>query len=355
MKCPKCNNNQSSKTECEVCGVIFAKYYRIQKERSKPDIIYNNHVKQNLTSNGVSKKVVLILITGLIVLVCTLLSLTIPALDKFRKTDGRAGIAKQLYDFKQPQTTIEKAQLATVFIRTPWGLGSGFFINENCDIITNKHVVEFSEEKFKKLEHRVEMLEKMIARDEIQVEKVEDMISQLDIGEHSDDLENRLKIGNERLQNIKKEYESLYSKLEKIRYYENSIQYEIYLLDESKYLTTEAIMSEKFDLALLKLDQSNCPCLKPSVAQDSQIGKQVYTIGNPYGLLHTVTSGIISGQRVHDDFEYIQTDAPINPGNSGGPLIIKNGKVIGINTMILQDTEGIGFAIPIKTALQEFY
>jgi S1-C subfamily serine protease len=80
----------------------------------------------------------------------------------------------------------------------------------------------------------------------------------------------------------------------------------------------------------------------------------VYTIGSPSGLRHTVTSGVISGFRERDGQSFIQTDAPINPGNSGGPLVDENGRVLGINTMILRDTQGIGFAIPIQAVREEF-
>jgi serine protease Do len=80
----------------------------------------------------------------------------------------------------------------------------------------------------------------------------------------------------------------------------------------------------------------------------------VVAIGNPFGLSHTVTSGIVSakgrviGAGPYDDF--IQTDASINPGNSGGPLFNMNGKVVGINTAIIPYGQGIGFAIPVNTA-----
>lgn len=85
-------------------------------------------------------------------------------------------------------------------------------------------------------------------------------------------------------------------------------------------------------------------------------GDKVYTIGSPVGLRNTVTSGIFSGYRSYsgDNQLYLQTDAAINPGNSGGPLIDENGYVRGVNTMILRDTEGIGFAIPIDVVFEEF-
>ena len=85
-----------------------------------------------------------------------------------------------------------------------------------------------------------------------------------------------------------------------------------------------------------------------------QVGDWVLAIGNPFGLEHTVTQGIISasgrviGSGPYDNF--LQTDAPINPGNSGGPLVNMKGEVIGINTAIVAAGQGIGFAIPSSTA-----
>jgi serine protease Do len=84
---------------------------------------------------------------------------------------------------------------------------------------------------------------------------------------------------------------------------------------------------------------------------DLKVGDWVIAIGNPFGLGHTVTAGIVSakgrviGAGPYDDF--IQTDAPINPGNSGGPLFNMQGEMVGINTAIVASGQGIGFAIPI--------
>jgi S1-C subfamily serine protease len=86
-----------------------------------------------------------------------------------------------------------------------------------------------------------------------------------------------------------------------------------------------------------------------------EVGERLFTIGNPVGLAYTVTSGVFSGQRSDGEQRLLQTDAPINPGNSGGPLLEENGQVVGINTLVLRGAQGIGFAIPIETAYEEFF
>ncbi|MGE4506016.1 MAG: Do family serine endopeptidase, partial [Desulfovibrionaceae bacterium] len=109
------------------------------------------------------------------------------------------------------------------------------------------------------------------------------------------------------------------------------------------------------DLALLKIDtDADLPTLAFDGSADPRVGEWVLAIGNPFGLGHTVTAGIVSargrvlGAGPYDDF--IQTDASINPGNSGGPLLNMEGKVIGINSAIIPAGQGLGFAIPATMA-----
>jgi len=109
----------------------------------------------------------------------------------------------------------------------------------------------------------------------------------------------------------------------------------------------------KSDLALLKIEpDTKLPAVKFGDSDTLEIGDWVLAIGNPFGLGHTVTAGIISakgrslGLGSYDDF--IQTDAAINPGNSGGPLFNFNGELIGVNTAIIAGGQGIGFAIPVN-------
>ncbi|MCL6560991.1 MAG: trypsin-like peptidase domain-containing protein [Firmicutes bacterium] len=112
------------------------------------------------------------------------------------------------------------------------------------------------------------------------------------------------------------------------------------------------------DLALLKIGAgADLPFLNLGNSDQIRVGNWVIAIGNPYGLDHTVTTGVISakGRPIEvNDRRYenlLQTDASINPGNSGGPLLNLKGEVVGINTAINAQAQGIGFAIPTSTVL----
>ncbi len=112
----------------------------------------------------------------------------------------------------------------------------------------------------------------------------------------------------------------------------------------------------ELDLAVLKIDGNSYPTLPLGDSNKMRVGDFVVAIGEPYGLDHTVTTGVVSAKGrpiTIQDRNYknlIQTDAAINPGNSGGPLLNLSGQVIGINTAVNESAQGIGFAIPINTA-----
>jgi serine protease Do len=130
-------------------------------------------------------------------------------------------------------------------------------------------------------------------------------------------------------------------------------------LSDGRSFTAKVVGQDaKTDIALLKIDGAgNLPVLPLGDSDALQSGEPVMAIGNPFGLEHTITTGIVSatgrviGGGPYDDF--IQTDASINPGNSGGPLINARGEAIGMNTAIFSRTGGsvgIGFAVPINMA-----
>ena len=111
------------------------------------------------------------------------------------------------------------------------------------------------------------------------------------------------------------------------------------------------------DLAVLKIDADNLPTLSFRDSDKLKQGQIVFALGSPMGLENTLTVGYVSATsrqlKPEQPMSYIQTDAPINPGNSGGPLLDIDGKIAGINTMILSQSggsQGIGFAIPSNIA-----
>lgn len=131
----------------------------------------------------------------------------------------------------------------------------------------------------------------------------------------------------------------------------------VYLSGQDKPIRANVIGEDaELDLAVLKINAvSKLPYLELGNDDNTQVGEWVIAIGNPYGLDHTVTAGVISakGRPVQvEGRQYknlLQTDASINPGNSGGPLLNLEGKVIGINTAVNASAQGIGFAIPANT------
>ncbi|HAC62810.1 MAG TPA: serine protease, partial [Cyanothece sp. UBA12306] len=139
---------------------------------------------------------------------------------------------------------------------------------------------------------------------------------------------------------------------------EGAKQVKVTLKDGQVYQGEVLGVDKMTDVAVVKIEGTNLPTVKLGTADKLQPGEWAIAIGNPLGLDNTVTVGIISAlgrsssevgvpdKRVR----FIQTDAAINPGNSGGPLLNSEGEVVGINTAIRADAQGLGFAIPIETA-----
>jgi serine protease Do len=112
------------------------------------------------------------------------------------------------------------------------------------------------------------------------------------------------------------------------------------------------------DIAVLRVEANGLPFVPLGDSESIRVGDWVVAIGNPFGLSHTVSAGIISAKgRTNQDvrglddsgyYDFLQTDASINPGNSGGPLLDTAGRAVGINTAIRAQANNIGFAVPIN-------
>jgi len=141
---------------------------------------------------------------------------------------------------------------------------------------------------------------------------------------------------------------------------EGASDIEVMLTDGRQTHATLVGTDPETDIAVLKIDLPGLPVIQLGQVEGLQVGDVVLAIGNPFNVGQTVTSGIVSalerGQLGINTFEnFIQTDAAINPGNSGGALVDEAGRLVGINTAIYSRSGGslgIGFAIPISTAVQ---
>ena len=141
---------------------------------------------------------------------------------------------------------------------------------------------------------------------------------------------------------------------------ERGARFRVQLLDGRELPARVLGTDPATDLAVLQVEtKERLPFLAAGRSDDLMIGETVIAIGNPFGLAHTVTTGVVSAlhRKVGDPrrqlFDMVQTDASINPGNSGGPLVNIQGQLIGVNTAIIGDrSAGIGFAIPIDRALR---
>lgn len=135
---------------------------------------------------------------------------------------------------------------------------------------------------------------------------------------------------------------------------EGADEIQVQLTDKRKFDAKVIGSDPKTDLAVIKISAKDLPSASLGDSDHLQVGDWVMAVGNPFGLDHTVTVGIVSakgrviGAGPYDDF--IQTDASINPGNSGGPLFNLQGEVVGVNSAIVASAQGIGFAIPINMA-----
>lgn len=139
---------------------------------------------------------------------------------------------------------------------------------------------------------------------------------------------------------------------------QNATKITVKLLNNDEYVAKVIGTDPQTDIAVIKIDAKDLPIVTLGDSDKLEVGEWVVALGNPFGLSHSLSAGILSAKGRSSvglaDYEnFLQTDAAINPGNSGGPLLDLDGKVIGINTAIFSRSGGhmgIGFAIPIDMA-----
>ncbi|MCH9648757.1 MAG: trypsin-like peptidase domain-containing protein [Deltaproteobacteria bacterium] len=385
MKCPKCGFEQQQSYECVSCGIVFDKLEqrewgisKVAPPSSQRREAYQHEgaFQQEVPYQQERKSIPLIVpFLGLVALGFVALfyfsggepevqpreessrpprarPLEDPLpVAKLVAPPGALDLKTQLAEEAPAGNEVEAARNATVFLETAWGSGSGFFVSSDCRIVSNRHVVEIDPQMLSILLQQLSQAEAAMEHQERQLAALRryfyEQCPDCDESAYERFIESR----EEMLDRAREFMDTQGSDIQDLEYGVADIK--VVLADGSEHTAVVESLSDDHDLAFLKLDDSFCPYLEVGDGTRLRQGETLYTIGSPRGLRHTVTSGIYSGLVEGDDQDWIQTDAPINPGNSGGPLIDQEGKVVGVNTMILDDSEGLGFAIPMAVVQEE--
>lgn len=382
MKCPKCGFEQEGTEQCSGCGLIFEKYRRYQEMQAQ------RKAAPSMSSDADSRGGGLVLwgLLGLVLLgiggffalrgdeapsvqgvatpvvVSRPASVSTPSESVEKPADSFSGLdlVAQLEEKVPAGNEVEAARNATVFLQTPWGQGAGFFINDRCAIVTNRHVIKLSENQLGQAEVEIrqakvnaERLQKMIERDwEIYTDIQSGKARLRDRSITQNDLRARIMKGEEELKKFRQEIQERKDVLTNIQL---NPRLTIVLADGTELDGSVDSISDEQDLAIVRpYSNLRCPTIPVGDSEGLKQGDTLFTVGSPMGIRHTVTSGVFSGGIDIDGQQMLQTDAPINPGNSGGPLINNEGQVVGINTLLLKNSRGIGFAIPIEQVRKQF-
>lgn len=354
--CPKCGGEVSGREECPECGVILMKHLRSQQRKRDEIQAQNGLIKQR----NYQKRLVAVLIGIIVFWVAFLLFLIIfhgtiiqaigHSVAYFRDDDR----SLPMYN-PGDKSFIQKARRATVTIKTPTGLGSGFFISRN-HIVTNHHVVDLSPPDFEQFKKDVKRERQIIELERRKIDELKKQLREMGKGASKKQLKLVIEKKEDDFFRALATLEEKEARLADIVSRVASPVITIILYDGTEYAAGYVEEGRYHDLALINLAQDYAHYLE-SAPEDYplQEGDTVYGIGSPKGLVNTVTSGIFSGYRwLGDNSHYLQVDVPINPGNSGGPLINQYGQVLGVNTASYKDSEGLGFAIPIEAVYAEF-
>lgn len=282
-------------------------------------------------------------------------------------------------------SVVQNVTFAVVGIETALGSGSGFFVSDDGYLITNRHVVRpASSPDWEKNKARFEQERAKLDawRSELDQEQrsLEDYAVKLENYRRSLDKPDPAKAQNSIDWDEYRDYESRYQKrrealAEAEVVYRNRLDtlqeqhdefsfksslagvsqsFKVFLKDNTELTASLVSISEKHDLALLKLDDYSTPSLTLVSTGTPAQGQTVYAVGSPLGMRDSVTKGIVA--KLEKD--YIMTDAQVQPGNSGGPLVDEAGEVIGVNTMKFYAShllgDGFGMAIPVSVLRKEF-
>lgn len=279
-----------------------------------------------------------------------------------------------------PDTPVEIASIAVVGIESKLGAGSGFFLTDQGHIVTNKHVIrpsrktdEIQEDlakeekemkamglklrsrhkKLKKIGGELDDYKAQIYGSDGKAAAVDEADYEYRYDEYKEHLD-RWEDQNKKFQEWKKELTAAQREISwSVSMAQVAKTFKVRTKDQKVHRAQLVYVSDKYDLALLKIDDVKSPKLEQGDTKALSQGQLVFAIGSPLGQRDSVTSGVITrvGRSV------VITDAQILPGNSGGPLIDDQGNVVAVNTVKVSQKrgqEGFGHSIPIEVVWREF-
>ncbi|MEN8189796.1 MAG: trypsin-like peptidase domain-containing protein [Thermodesulfobacteriota bacterium] len=388
VKCPKCKNLQTNRFECESCGLLFGKHRESQLRRKKRLTQERREAeKKRARVRQLTTVLLLVVLCGVGAFYLGRKSQspsTTPQTNVAAVTEqksavnrsapprgdvavqpargasalGDSGLGNSALAPRQSQAQgagLSAVRQSTVSIEAPWGKGTGFFLDNSGHIVTNRHVAEFDASQLDDVKTRLATYEEIIR---LEQEKIDELIGQkgkVKSSQSRRQIDLIIKDKQKMLAKVETQFNQANDEVKRIEEHAENPSIQVILEDGTAYEVDYISTSSTYDLALLSVSGTSNPPLTPA-PQGTQLrqGAMLYTFGNPMGLSNTMTAGIFSGYREFKGQVFIQTDAAINPGNSGGPLLDDQGLVVGVNTMILKDSQGIGFAIPIEKVLEEF-
>ena len=379
MDCPKCGHTQEDAVRCAACGIYFEKFRHQQEVAARAA----REEARQAPASGFGPGALVLAALASAALVYYLMHrhsgegaapAIAPTAAGSPASPGAAPAGVQLASRPRPElrgleaqlaaraparNVIESARNATVVIRTGWGFGSGFIVDADCHVITNRHVVETNGARVAQqvlrnpgVQQRMGDAQRQLMTNLAQAQQLRRALAgrpgtNLQIVE----LDSRIQQMQQQLADFRGSVSGTIT--EQVEQ-SGRTGFTVRLVDGTEYDSMHAEFADSHDLAMFQLPANNCPHIDVGNSSELAQGQRVYTIGSPSGLAYSVTSGIFSGARTDGEQTFLQTDAPINPGNSGGPLITETGKVVGINTMVMTGVQGIGFAIPIEAVFEEF-
>tara|TARA_R110002096_G_scaffold269820_4_gene463666 strand:- start:2087 stop:3178 length:1092 start_codon:yes stop_codon:yes gene_type:complete len=283
----------------------------------------------------------------------------------------------------RPSNPVQKATLAVVTVKSKLGSGSGFFVSDDCFLITNKHVIrpakgtqwdatqaqiQKNADTFQRARLQIDEQRQRLNINKEKLDQYKDYLNGLPDGVVKDTAGREYELNRaayyrdlQQLTTAEKRFnndEQQFLKQQSDFNFSSSVaqvakSFDIILKDNTKTSAQLVKVSANDDLALLKINACKAPYLLFESSSISQ-GQEVYAIGSPLGLRDQLTKGTVT-QIAADG---ILTDAQILPGNSGGPLIANDGRVIGVNTIKVAQNNalnpGFGVAIPVNKVKQNF-